>query len=407
MSKLPSLVRHIDKGYVAVLLICLVAIWPFISRAALPQQTDAELHIFRLAELSRLVRGGVWYPRWAPDFYYGYGYPIFNYYAPLTYYVGLLPMLLLGASAVQGVKFVFVLGLLLAGLGMYGFVRDNWGRNAGILAAAVYVYAPYLQYVDPHARGDLAESFSFGLLPLAFWALDRLRRQPTTANWLAAALLTAAIILAHNLMAMVSFALLLAWWLWWLGALPRAARWRLLAALLLGVGMSAFFWLPVALEQDAVNLGNLIGAGSHFDVRNHFLSWGVLLAPSRRLDWGATEAEFVFNLGLGAWLLAGGGLVALLQGRVGQRRQAAFFAAAAAALLFLMLPISTWVWETAPLLLFLQFPWRLLGPAAAMLAVLAGVGAAAWLTPQSGWRAWGWARSREGKPMKPGTRLNS
>ncbi len=388
MNKLPSFVRQIDRGYAVVLLICLVAIWPFISRGALPQQTDAELHIFRLAELSRLVRGGVWYPRWAPDFYYGYGYPIFNYYAPLTYYVGLLPMLL-GATAVQGVKFVFVLGLLLAGLGMYGFVRDNWGRNAGLLAAAVYVYAPYLQYVDPHARGDLAESFSFGLFPLALWALDRLRRQPTAANWLAAALLTAAIILAHNLMAMVLFGLLLAWWLWWSGALPRLARWRLLAALLLGVGMAAFFWLPVALEQDAVNLRSLIGPGSHFDFRNHFLSWRTLLAPSRRLDWGATEPDFVFNLGLGPWLLAATGLVVLRRQRGWQRRQAAFFAAAAVGLLFFMLPVSTWMWASAPLLPFLQFPWRLLGPAAAALAVLAGAGAAAWLSSHPGWRAWG------------------
>ncbi len=387
LNKLPSFVPRMDSGYGVVLLICLIAIWPFISRAALPQQTDAELHIFRLAELSRLVRGGVWYPRWAPDFYYGYGYPIFNYYAPLTYYVGLLPMLLWGATAVQGVKFVFVLGLLLAGLGMYGFVRDTWGRNAGILAAAVYLYAPYLQYVDPHARGDLAESFSFGLFPLALWALDRLRRQPTAANWLAATLLTAAIILAHNLMAMVLFALLLAWCLWWWPALPAQTRWRLAAALLLGVGIAAFFWLPVALEQDAVNLRTLIGPGSHFDFRNHFLSWDTLLAPSRWLDWGATEPDFVFNLGLAPWLLAAAGLAAWRRQRGDQRRQTAFFAVAAAVLLLLMLPISTWVWQTAPLLPFLQFPWRLLGPAAAALAALSAAAAAAWFNSRPGWRA--------------------
>ena len=49
---------------------------------------------FRLAELSYLLRGGEFYPRWAPNFYHGYGYPIFNYYAPLTYYLGSLIELL-------------------------------------------------------------------------------------------------------------------------------------------------------------------------------------------------------------------------------------------------------------------------------------------------------------------------
>ena len=128
MNRLKQALQHIDPGYLIVLVICLLAIWPFIDHASLPQETDAELHIFRLAELSFLVRGGELYPRWAPNFYHGYGYPIFNYYAPLTYYVGLLFELLPGVGAVGGVKAVFVLGLLGAGFGMYGFVRNNWGR---------------------------------------------------------------------------------------------------------------------------------------------------------------------------------------------------------------------------------------------------------------------------------------
>src|SRR5690606_8873814 len=169
----------------------------------LPRETDAELHVFRLAELGRLVSGGEWYPRWSPHFYYGYGYPFYNYYAPLTYYLGLPLALLPGLGAVWAVKALFVGGLLLAGLGMYGFVRDVWGRPAGYAAAAVYVYAPYIFYVDPHARGDLAEAFSFAVFPLALWALHRFSRTGRAVPWLAATLLTAAVILTHNLMAMV------------------------------------------------------------------------------------------------------------------------------------------------------------------------------------------------------------
>ncbi|MCA9954230.1 MAG: hypothetical protein KC434_05895, partial [Anaerolineales bacterium] len=88
MEKLKRFGQQFDWGYLVVLAMALFALWPFLSRSALPQETDAELHIFRLAELSSLLRGGEWYPRWAPNFYYGYGYPIFNYYAPLTYYLG-------------------------------------------------------------------------------------------------------------------------------------------------------------------------------------------------------------------------------------------------------------------------------------------------------------------------------
>ncbi|VAW37870.1 hypothetical protein MNBD_CHLOROFLEXI01-345, partial [hydrothermal vent metagenome] len=398
MRKLKQHLRRIDHGYLIVLAICLLALWPFLSRASLPQETDAELHIFRLAELSFLLRGGEFYPRWAPNFYHGYGYPIFNYYAPLSYYIGLIFELLPKLDAVTGVKAVFMLGLLGGGFGIYGFVRDNWGRPSGYLAAALYVYAPYVQFIDPMARGALAESFSLGLFPLALWALDRLRRQQTVWRWAAAVLLTAAVILSHNLMALLFFALLAAWLLWqtvfpkWQAeaVAPKKLIW-LWAALLLGLGTAAFFWLPVLLERNAVNLNTLIGAGDNYDFRSHFLSWRELLAPTLRLDWGATEPVFRFNLGLAQWLFAGIGLLLLLLRRTKHLAQTLFFALATAVFIFMLLPTSTFVWEAIPFLSFFQFPWRLLGGTAALLAILAGAGLEALLRWQPKLRGWGTA----------------
>jgi hypothetical protein len=371
-----------DKGFLVVLVICLLAAWPFISRPSLPQATDAELHIFRLAELSRMVREGELYPRWAANFYYGYGYPIFNYYAPLSYYLGLGVELLPRLDAVDAVKALFVGGLITAGIGMYGLVRDYWGRRAGLVAAASYVFAPYIQFVDPHARGDLPEALSFSFFALALWALSRLHERPTRLRWMGAAGLVAAVILVHNLMAMVFFGLLLGWafWLFFNAKPPRGKDAKYInspvwvfGALGVGVGLAAIFWLPVALEQGAVNLSSLIGDGSHFDFRNHFLSFGELLSLPRRLDWGATEPDFSLNLGLGQWVLGALGLVALLFGKVRARGQGAYFGLMLVVILFLMLPVSTAVWERLPYLPYMQFPWRFLGPAAAMLAVLAGV----------------------------------
>lgn len=388
-----SLRSKYDPGYLVVLVICLLALWPFIGRASLPQETDAELHIFRLAELSFLVRGGEFYPRWAPNFYHGYGYPIFNYYAPLTYYIGLIFELMPVLDAVDGVKAVFVLGLLGAGFGMYGFVRDNWGRPSGYLAAALYVYAPYVQYVDPIARGALAESFSLGVFPLALWALDRLRRLPTRGRWVTAVFLTAAVILSHNLMALLFFGLLSGWVVWQTGfRRDGTGSWRWLwGALGLGLGTAAFFWLPVLLERNAVNLNTLIGTGNNYDFRTHFLSWAELLAPTLRLDWGASEPVFRFNLGLAQWVLGGVGLIFLLLRRIKHARQVIFFALAAALLIFMQLPASTFLWEATPILPFFQFPWRLLGGTVAMLAILAGAGLEAVLRMWPKLRGWGTA----------------
>jgi hypothetical protein len=378
--------RRLDGGYLVVLAVCLLAIWPFLTIPSLPEGTDAELHVFRLHELSGLVRGGELYPRWAPNFYHGYGYPIFNYYAPLTYYLALVPELMPQIDPVGATKLVFIAGLLLAGIGMYGFVRDNWGRWAGYLAASLFVYAPYVHYVDPHMRGVSPESFSFAVFALALWALDRLRRRPGSGPWLASVLLVAGIILTHNLMGLLFFGMLAAWTVWQAGLAGWRARRagkpiersrRLLLpvlAMALGLGLAAFFWLPVFLERDAVNLTTLLGNGDNYDFRTHFLSLAEMLRPSLRPDWGATQSPFRFNLGVAQWLAGGLGIVLLVIGRVRRRGQVSFYALTLAVLVFLMLPWSEPIWEALPFMPYFQFPWRLLGPAAAVLAILGGAG---------------------------------
>ena len=396
MARIKRFVTAIDPGYFVVLAIAFLAIWPLLRYASLPQETDAELHIFRLAELSYLVRNGEFYPRWAPNFYHGYGYPIFNYYAPLVYYVGLLFDLLPWFSPVAAVKAVFVLGMLIGSVSTYGFVRDNWGRAGGYVAAALFVFAPYVMYVDPHARGVLAESFSIGLLPLAFWTLDRLSRRWSVWRWLTAVFTIAAIILSHNLMALLGFGMLCAYVLWrlflswpgWSDKIDGRSRIALLAALGLGLGLASFFWLPVLLERNAVNLTTLLGQGDNYDFHTHFLSGWELLTWSQKLDWGSSEPLFYFNLGIAQWLLAGLGVVLWLLNRVRQRAHLTYFVVGAAGLIFLMLPASAFVWENMPFLPYFQFPWRMLGAVSVMLAVLGGAGTSGVMALLSQKRRW-------------------
>lgn len=387
MKTRPDIRRVFDPGFLIVLVIGLIAVWPFLSRASLPEGTDAELHIFRLHELSLLIRGGEFYPRWAPNFYHGYGYPIFNYYAPLIYYLALPLELLPQVDAVLASKIILIAGMLLAGVGLYGYVRDNWGRYAGFVAAALYMYAPYLQYIDPHVRGALPEAFSFGIFPLALWALDRHRRGRSPWSWMASIFLVAGVILSHNLMGFFFFGVLIAWAMWQLplnlwsshqiGASARQAflnvAW-LFAALLLGLGVAAFFWLPVILERDAVTLSTLIGAGDNYDFRTHFLSIAEMVSPSVSPDWGATQSPLRFNLGVAQWLAGLLGLLMLLLNRLRARWQVLFFAISAGFVLFMMLSASQPVWELVSFLPYFQFPWRLLGAAAMFLAILGAAG---------------------------------
>ncbi len=398
LTRLKRLFRQTDHTLWLVLSLSVLAAWAFILRPSLPRETDAELHVFRAAELGYSLRAGALYPRWAPDFYYGYGYPIFNYYAPLTYYLTNLLSLTIPGGAVFGVKAVFVLGFVGAGLGVYGLTRRLSTPQAGVVAAASYLFMPYVFLIDSHLRGDLAEFFALAVGPLAFWAVTCFHRSPGRRSLILSSLAVAALILTHNLLALVYFAMLAAYTLWITLIVPPLARrsarpseaGRQALPLLIGLALAAFFWLPVWLERDAVQLGNLIGPG-HFDYRNHFVTLPDLFGPSIPLDLGAVNPAFRFNLGLAQWLLAGAGLVALATGAIRHRAgetqaghipgsippseqplYAAFWLLSLLLLVALMLPPSLPVWDALPAMAFLQFPWRLLGPAALCVAVLGG-----------------------------------
>ena len=384
MHSSQSITRNLQ--FVALALaVGFIAAAPFLTRPGLPHQTDAELHVYRAAELGHTLRAGVLYPRWSPDFYFGYGYPIFNYYAPLTYYLSNLFDLSPGVSIVGGVKAVFVLGLVIAALGAYLLGREFFGPAAGVLAAASFTFSPYVVFIDPHARGDLAEHFAVCLFPLAFYTFRRLMSGVGGRGALLGSVLTlAALVFSHNLLGLVAAVLLLAYWVWEvvLGAGRSRAGWGVLA-FALAVAIIAFFWLPFLLERDAIRL-DVVGPG-HFDFRGHFLSLGELLAPSRILDMGATAPRHRFNLGLVQWLLALPALGALLRRKTPNRRVLLYFVLVGLGLTLLLLPISFIVWENVPLMEYLQFPWRLLGPINLMLALCAAGGVT--LLPPGRWRA--------------------
>lgn len=386
--------RRFDWGLLLALALGLFAAFPFLTRPGLPHQTDAELHIYRAAELGHALRKGVLYPRWAPNLYYGYGYPIFNYYAPLTYYLANLLNLLPGLTIVGGVKAVFVLGLVVAALGAHLLGRELFSSPAaGVLAAASFTFAPYIAFIDPHARGDLAEHFAICLLPLSFYFFHRLMIG-AGGRWslLGSVLTLAAIVFSHNLLGLVSAGLLLAYWLWMvtLGEGKRQAGWGLLS-FSLAAALIAFFWLPALMEKGAIKL-QVIGPG-HFDFREHFLTMGEMLAPSRIFDLGATAPRYRHNIGLAQWLLS---LLAFPALAVSWRHREdsercchlAYFILAGLGLIFLNLPASKAIWELVPGMPYLQFPWRLLGPINLMLAICAasGVTLLPKLLPDASWR---------------------
>lgn len=125
---------RIDPYLLLTLLLTIFALGPLLQPGYFWGTHDARHNVYFLFEFDRSIQDGIWYPRWAPDFTFGYGYPFFNIYAPLAYYVGEV-FHLIGFDFVSSVKIVFGLSIVFSGLAMYLFARRLMGPKAGLVAA--------------------------------------------------------------------------------------------------------------------------------------------------------------------------------------------------------------------------------------------------------------------------------
>ena len=243
-------------------LLTLPALWPF-YREGLPRSFDGGLHLLRLSLLHDYIYQGILLPRWTPALILGYGYPLYNFYAPGAYYLAEV-FHLLGLSFYNAFISTFVLQILVAGYGMYFFARDlfiseNFTAIKGaedqaadgpflatfpaLLAAVAYLYGPYL-LTNVYIRGAIAEAGAQALLPWIFWSVRRLLRAEEVARYFfVVVFLLGALALTHNItLLFLPPVLLLFVLLHWLRAPERRQRLFWIGGALLGaMGISAFF----------------------------------------------------------------------------------------------------------------------------------------------------------------------
>src|SRR3989338_7878375 len=79
-------------------------------------------HIADIYEMSRAFGSGQFPPRIGPDFMFGFGYPLFNYYYVLPFYLGAFFNLVTG-NLMTAFKYVFLLSGFVSVIGMYLFLR--------------------------------------------------------------------------------------------------------------------------------------------------------------------------------------------------------------------------------------------------------------------------------------------
>ena len=387
MSKIKSFFSRLDPYLALLVASCIFALGPLLHPGYFWGAHDGRHSVYFLFEFDRAIQDGVFYPRWAPDFTFGFGYPFFNIYAPGAYFIG-EAFHLLGFDFVSSVKIVFGLAIVFSGVTMFAFVKHlTRSSPAAFISGLAYVYMPY-HIVDIYVRANLAESVALVFLPLAFWGFYESVHQPNRTNLVATALAYGATLFTHNGVALLITPALGIWVLYWMIAARRPAHnnffrslfsrqfirsgFAPLASLTLGIGLASIFAIPGVLEFRYVSTEQWLG--NYYDYSNHFVYLYQLFSPF--WGYGISKAgpndDMSFQFGVMPVLLALFSVVAIARNANGIRRALIFFAALTIVIALLMLSISLPIWEALRITTFAQFPWRLLILTTLSLAVLAG-----------------------------------
>lgn len=377
LHKRLRLKRLIDPGLLLIICLTFVVAEPIWTSDGLSSPAGDESHHLRRIVLMRSSwLEGEFFPSWAEATYWGYGSPVFHFYASLTYQIASAIQLVFNLGLVQAARWLLLLSFMTAGVGMYLFCRQRSGAIGALIGGLIYVSSPYFLVIEADVRGAYPALFAQALLPLLLWRVDALRDAPCGRNFLLVILIEAALINTHNLHAVLSTGVAFAW-LAWEGLIHRINReasrldargdlWAALA-LLLGILAAASFWLPILLE------GHTIKSEGLFKSRSISL-WPslseLLKIPDQFYTWARPTIPDSIHIGIAQWTYAlvgaGGGLALYVRGfrtrHPGAFLGALFFFLLSLALVVLMLPWSHPFWHSIVPFRYLQFPIRFLGP---------------------------------------------
>lgn len=382
-------------GLFFIITFSIFSIIPFLNTGFFPMHDNVQ--VARVYEMEKALRNFQFPVRWVTDFGYGYGYPIFNFYAPLPYYLGGF-LMLAGLDALVATKVMMIAGVIIAGITMYMLAREFWGELGGVVAGLFYMFAPY-HAVQIYVRGSVGEFWAYAFLPLVFLGIYKLfRHSGSKVIWegvIIGSVGFAGVVLSHNLTALMIVPFVLC-----LGLVLSVIAWRkkklfiiyYLLFIILGLLLSAFYWLPAIAEMKYTNVESQVGGGADF--RDHFVCMYQLWDS----PWGFGGSSpgctdgLSFRIGklhilsvLLTFLLA---LFALQKGK--KRLGVVILSILGLGFsIFLMLENSRFVWESIPAMAFIQYPWRFLALASFFASIISG--GAAWYSQTISGRIWQWS----------------
>lgn len=353
-----------------LILICIPAVYSFFHSGFFPSH-DGEWMVVRFSDFHRSFVDGQWPVRIAGRLNFGYGYPVFNFLYPGTFYLAEI-FHLLKLNFVDSVKALFVVSYILSGISMFILMKEWTGRIPALAAAVLYLYTPY-RFVDMYVRGSLGEATAFMFIPLIFFAIVKIYKSQNIIFTCFGAIALLGLITTHNVIAYLFLPIIILYALYLSMFIKEKKQFlvKCMTLIVLGLGLSCFFWFPALAERQFTIFNQTVVA----DYTKNFPRFWELIIP----NWGyglstpGEKGSMSFQIGVVNIVSIIAAVFLLKSKLLINSKQNIFFLPITLIGIFFLQSLSLPLWKYIPGLTTIQFPWRILSVTTFTTAILIGI----------------------------------
>lgn len=355
---------------ILIFFISLPAILRLLRPGFFPMYDD--MQVIRLEQLDKCIKDGQIPCRWVPDLGYGFGYPLFDYYAPLPYYF-MEAFHLIGFSFIDSVKIGFIGSIYYSALFFFLLAKVFFKNSTSLIITFLYIMIPF-RAADVYVRGAMGEAWGLAMLPAYIWSFENFIRDKNIRSFAIFSIFGGLFLISHNLTVLMSLPLIAIWFFLRILNEKKLFKYTFLSVIS-STFLASFYILPLVVGKNLVHIDTT--TQGYFNFVNHFSSlkqilfsihWGY--GPS---DVGANDDAFVGIGPLHALLGFLGFIIYLISKK---KRNLLFFSSLfilATFYAFLMHQRSIFIWNNISYMKYFQFPWRFSLAASLILTILSGL----------------------------------
>lgn len=206
-----------------------------------------------LDQMDKCIKDGQIPCRWVPDLGGLYGYPLFNYYAPLPFYVGEV-INLLSHDLLFSVRAMFSLTFFGSFFFMYLLSGEFLASKKAFVLSLLFSFFSHL-ILGFYVKDPAGKLWFLMSLPLLGYSFCKLSKQKNVSNIIFCAV-SAFILLTSYYLSIFVYVFLLPLFIVFLYFKTKADNKFLLysfLAVILGITLASFYILPMVFEKDLVH----------------------------------------------------------------------------------------------------------------------------------------------------------